>query len=510
MGPPEDDMDMVMKPDRKTWRWLGAFSLALASTLFAAPARAQSTCSDGPASPAPYPCSADLTNIVFDWSTATAAGDGDIWPIAWGPDDALGRDLYTAFGDGRGFSGKWGSSFAFSVVDGAAGGTITGEDISEHTVRREWCLDDNADVDPAGCSSGGGKVDGMVAVDGNFFFVLQQQDKIVANSWSLTLGYSTDGLVTFSQCNKTLFPRGEGFWPLGLVHFGKNYAGGPTYIYVLATGDRNQDNLWIMRIPRPDPSRPQDVCDAKTQGVFQRWEFLSGPDTDGDGVFDGGTPTWSGAQVNRVAIFRDSLHAYTPNVQWVPELGRFILTIFHSTTGATGPADQNGLGVFEATDPWGPWSTIRYFDSWGATAGVTNVDFPLGWNIVPKWTESGGRVLWGAWSGKGVLDVFNVTKATLTVGMTTNEPPATPSIVSVSSITGSSAVLESSAFSDPDPGAIHVASEWQVAVAGGDFSSPVAASGATSIALTSWSVTGLTSGTMYQSRVRHRDNGGTW
>lgn len=86
--------------------------------------------------------------------------------------------------------------------------------------------------------------------------------------------------------------------------------------------------------------------------------------------------------------------------------------------------------------------------------------------------------------------------------------PSTPSIVSVDTITGRTAVLHGSAFSDPDPGDVHAASQWQVDLVSGDFSHPVHDSGRTTLDLTSHRVTGLSATTTYKSRVRYEDADG--
>lgn len=89
-----------------------------------------------------------------------------------------------------------------------------------------------------------------------------------------------------------------------------------------------------------------------------------------------------------------------------------------------------------------------------------------------------------------------------------NQRPATPSITA--NATGeTTASLSSSAFSDPDAGQTHTASQWQVTLsADTGFASPVFDSGTDTSNLLSRSVTGLVAGTQYRARVRHRDSSG--
>lgn len=79
--------------------------------------------------------------------------------------------------------------------------------------------------------------------------------------------------------------------------------------------------------------------------------------------------------------------------------------------------------------------------------------------------------------------------------------------VYVTDITGVSATATSSAYNDPG-GRPHLASRWQVQVAGGDWSSPVIDSGWDLVNLLEYELTRLTPGVEYQVRVSHRNQAG--
>ncbi len=72
--------------------------------------------------------------------------------------------------------------------------------------------------------------------------------------------------------------------------------------------------------------------------------------------------------------------------------------------------------------------------------------------------------------------------------------------------------LKSSPFSDPDAGAAHKASQWQLTVTAGNYATPVYDSGANLKNLTSITLADgtLNTGTTYYWHVRHQDNRGTW
>jgi len=96
-----------------------------------------------------------------------------------------------------------------------------------------------------------------------------------------------------------------------------------------------------------------------------------------------------------------------------------------------------------------------------------------------------------------------------------NRPPAQPT--GVSPVTGSTGVsliptLQASAFSDPDSGDTHAASQWQIDDAPWDYQSPVFDSATDTANLTSISVPSgkLTNSTLYYWRVRYQDEHGAW
>lgn len=128
--------------------------------------------------------------------------------------------------------------------------------------------------------------------------------------------------------------------------------------------------------------------------------------------------------------------------------------------------------------------------------------------------EAGPLALGQSWywrvraSSAGLASPWTATQEFRTTAAPAAPVPAAPA-AGFSSTSGTVA-LSAGAFSDPDGAADgHAASRWQVAVAGGDWSAPVADSGATSTALTTWTPPTLEPGS-WQWRVRYRDQFGAW
>ncbi|MFC1999814.1 hypothetical protein ACFLXE_03535 [Chloroflexota bacterium] len=96
-----------------------------------------------------------------------------------------------------------------------------------------------------------------------------------------------------------------------------------------------------------------------------------------------------------------------------------------------------------------------------------------------------------------------------------SQTPNKPSNVSPgngSTDTSVTPTLESSAFSDPDAGDTHAASQWQITTTAGDYSSPVFVSGTDTSNLTSITIPSgtLSNNTTYYWRVRYQDDHGAW
>ena len=95
------------------------------------------------------------------------------------------------------------------------------------------------------------------------------------------------------------------------------------------------------------------------------------------------------------------------------------------------------------------------------------------------------------------------------------QPPVSPP--NINPIAGARCVtlpvtLQSAPFSDTDPGDTHSASQWQVRLANGTYTSPVYDSGIDAVNLTSLTVTAgvLDHSADYYWHVKHQDNRGLW
>ncbi|MHC4400055.1 MAG: DUF4185 domain-containing protein [Planctomycetota bacterium] len=335
----------------------------------------------------PYPPSRMIRGITWHWEThRTAAPGSDLWPVTWGPDGYL----YAAWGDGGGFGGTNSDgrvSMGFARIEGPP--------------ERFTAVNVNGGKDPENRASfpKKGKTGGMICVDGVLYARLNRQD----GPWpdvNHGLVWSKDLGATWHE-TPWVFPKGKGnFKPSRFLNFGKDYTGVPprleghVYLYGFRQADDGPGNAaYLGRVPR----------DRLTgQAAYEFWAGLDADDR----------PIWTADVGQIAALFTDSNGATPVTVAYNPVLERYLLCTFH-----TGPGQ---LGVFDAPQPWGPWTTVAYDESWG-NMGLEghglNCDFPQ------KWMEPDGRTMWcifsvygsGAKQGVNAHDRFNLVKATLTL-----------------------------------------------------------------------------------------------
>jgi hypothetical protein len=334
----------------------------------------------------PYPHSPIIESIAWHWETYTNAAPGsDLWPVAWGPDD----NLYAAWGDGGGFGGSDADgrvALGFARIEGTPkswrGVNVNGGKYPEY---------------PASFPRKG-KTTGIAFVDGVLYATVNLED----GTWpdvNHVLAWSTNSGATWSR-TKWLFAKGDGnFQPAKFVTFGRDYIGLPDslegYVYICGpkqTAHRGSGNqLYLARVRRNE---------LREQMAYQFFQRV-------DGV---GKAVWVADLKQAQPVFTDPNGVTPGSVVYVPGLKRFLLTCFH-----VGPGQ---LGVFDAPNPWGPWTTIAYYDDWG---GMGSQGEGLTCGFPQKWMSADGLTLWsifsvygeGAKTGINAHDKFNLIGAGL-------------------------------------------------------------------------------------------------
>jgi hypothetical protein len=334
----------------------------------------------------PYPPSPVIESITWHWDThATAAPGSDLWPVTWASDG----NIYTAWGDGGGFGGTNSDgrvSMGFARIEGVpesyVGINVNGGKNPEAPASF-----------PKKCKTGG-----ILSVDGTLYARLNLQDGEWPNV-NFELAWSEDLGATWTKAS-WVFPRGQGnFKPSRFLNFGRDYADVPAHLagfvyfygFKQDTNSGSDNSTYMGRVP-------QDKLKDRSA-----YEFFEGLDANGK-------PIWTSNVKDIRPMFTDANGSSGGAVVYNPGIKRYIMTSFH-----TGPGQ---LGVFDAAQPWGPWTTVAYDDSWGnmGTAGFgLNCDFPQ------KWMSTDGLTMWsifsvygdGAKKGVNGHDKFNLARAKL-------------------------------------------------------------------------------------------------
>jgi hypothetical protein len=354
----------------------------------------------------PYPQSQLIAGMKWDFSTVLShrkAIGSDIWPTTWAADG----NIYAAWGDGGGFDGTERSkatgrtSLGFARIRGVP-------EVAEPDSfggRNVW---GQAPGFAEFQATFGGKVVDVISVDGVLYAqgglwtgancscpdpTLRSEDNPTQRTlaWSADLGknWQVAPWVSATDLGSSL-------------QFGQDYAGAfdPAHVYFYYQRDVKTDptHIYLRRVRR----------DALTENpaTFGHFEYFAGTD-------EAAASRWSTAEAEATAVFFDpntpgGVFA-GPSVVYDAPLGRYLLAAWHGV--ATGQ-----VGFFEGRTPWGPWTTVAYYENWGGfneTAGEAT-----GLNLPAKWISADGRTLWAVFSGinngaANEFDSLNVAKVIL-------------------------------------------------------------------------------------------------
>jgi hypothetical protein len=312
---------------------------------------------------APYPPSSVITGLRWapEESIVRTAKDSDIWATTWADDGCL----YSAYGDGTGFVPKTAEKLSLGLC------RIEGEpdDLTGVNVR-------SATLEQKGDGAKGKKASGLLMVDDVLYLWAR-------NAGNAQLAWSTDHGREWTWANWKL---SSGFGCPTFLNFGPNYAGARDgYVYVYShdanSAYRAADGVSLARVPK-DRIRDRSA-----------YEFFTGAGRDGG-------PVWSKEIGDRGSVFTNPGKCYRVTVSYNAGLKRYLLcqagTDVHSKLDA-------GFGIFDAPEPWGPWTTVTYAPSWDVSPGET-CSFPT------KWMSPDGKTVHLIFSGD---DSFSVRRATL-------------------------------------------------------------------------------------------------
>jgi hypothetical protein len=179
------------------------------------------------------------------------------------------------------------------------------------------------------------------------------------------------------------------------LNFGRDYAGARDgYVYVYTPDSDSAydpaDRMALARVPL-DRIREREA-----------YEFFARLDARG-------MPVWTREIRERGAVFSHPGRCLRSQIAYDAGIKRYLWWQQLPNAGkAEDRVDtrfEGGFGIYDAPEPWGPWSTVYFTERWDVGPGET-AGFPT------RWMSADGRTLYLVFSGE---DSFSVRKATLTL-----------------------------------------------------------------------------------------------
>jgi CubicO group peptidase (beta-lactamase class C family) len=339
-----------------------------AKILLAPLIRAVETPPARPSAEAPYPPSPIITGM--EWaprgSIIRLAPGSDNWPLTWADDD----DLYAAYGDGNGFAPFTPTKLSLGLARISGGPAHPqGRNLRAPTAEQ------------SGEGRDGLKASGLLMVDGVLYLWAR-------NAANARLAWSKDHGRTWAWAGWRFTTS---FGCPTFLNFGRDYAGARDgYVYVYSpdseTAYEPADRMVLARAPK---GRLTDR---------EAYEFFSGVDAQG-------AARWERDIARRGAVFTHPGRCYRSGVSYDAALRRYLwVQTLPESRDPRGPRFQGGFGVYDAPEPWGPWTTVYLTNDWDVGPGESG-SFPT------KWIGEDGRTVHLVFSGD---DAFSVRRARLT------------------------------------------------------------------------------------------------
>jgi hypothetical protein len=358
------------------------------------------------ASSSPYPPSQVFQGIDWDFNITRLAGgpglDGsDLWAMAW----AGNGDLYGVWGDGKGVgenSSSPASDKAFMGLSKFVGSPPPTEFGTHPTATNVWggigTTNPNRYTDGTIAYGKGNTLLSVIDDLGNDVFVIQMA---VQNSARAFIGqqviYSLDEGKTWTRIPNT------GTFPLcGGLLFGPGTTGVPASLNGYTYGYLDQGNstgTLLCREPTSDFSKANIANLAAHSGNV---EWFTGLDSHGN-------PIWGSVSKAKGVI--DDVRTESTVVTYDPEFSRYIA--FYEFNRPTSGDDTpiGPMAVLDAPNPWGPWTTVGYYQNWGGSALAPAI-YNLGLTMLPNWlgpkTSNGTQSFCVVFSGVHDFDAFNL------------------------------------------------------------------------------------------------------
>ncbi|MGH9664853.1 MAG: serine hydrolase [Bryobacteraceae bacterium] len=308
----------------------------------------------------PYAASPVIRSVSFAPPVAIVrrAIGSDNWPLTW----ARGGDLYTAYGDGWGFEPLLPQKLSLGIAK------ITGTPPDFHGVNLR-----SPSIERTGDGAAGPKASGLLMVDGVLYMW-------VRNTGNAQLAWSNDLGKTW----RWGFRFEESFGSPSFLNCGPDYSGAPdsfvySYSQIGPSAYDIDDSVALARVPR------SKIRDRRAYQFFA-------------GLTAGGAAKWTRDIAAQLPVFSFPGHCQRVDAIYHPGLRRYLLAIGYN--------HHSGWGLYDAPQPWGPWTTAFHTEHWDVTD-------THGYRLTPKWSAKDGAWFDLVFSGLKQNDAFCVRRMNL-------------------------------------------------------------------------------------------------
>ncbi|MDT8302461.1 MAG: serine hydrolase [Sedimentisphaerales bacterium] len=317
----------------------------------------------------PYPRSSLIEKANFEppFSIVRKAKGSDNWPITWADDD----NQYTAYGDGWGFEPKTKKKLSLGIAK------ITGTppDFRGVNIRTDT-------GERIGQGAEGAKASGIICIDSVLYM-------FVRNTGNSQVAWSEDHGKSWEWCD---WKFRTSFGAPTFLNFGRNYSGArDDFVYIYSHDSDSAyepaDRMVMARVPK-NHIRRRDA-----------YEFFNG-------VNNRRQPMWTRNIQETKAVFINLRSCYRSGISYNAGLKRYLwCQILPFSKNKQGPRFQGGFGIYDAPEPWGPWTTVFYNQQWDVGPGETS-------SMPTKWMSKDGKSCYLLFSGD---DCFSVRKVTFQI-----------------------------------------------------------------------------------------------
>jgi hypothetical protein len=229
-----------------------------------------------------------------------------------------------------------------------------------------------------GFGAEGGKASGMLCVGGVLYMWVRNLD----NS---RLAWSIDHGATWQWCD---WKFQASFGAPTFLNYGRDYAGPrDEYVYVYS---HDSDSAYV-------PADRMVLARVLAGRILEReaYEFYVE-------AGEANVPRWTSELAKRGAVFEHPGRCMRSGISYSAGLGRYLWwqqlpRKVHDDTRFNG-----GFGLYDAPEPWGPWTTVYFTHEWDTGPGDTG-------SLPPKWMSDDGRRCHLVFSGHDYFSVRQVT-----------------------------------------------------------------------------------------------------